>query len=306
MPTEQDLGPRPTLKQSLDQLTTARARYQQAARRESKWFKLLGERIDQKLVLYRMFGVLPGGAEETTTLIQGMREQHLIERVRQAGRRAEGDMRNACKTLRTLVIRLSPGGNEKDNLELFDRLSLDPGTNFDEIIALVTRLTEPKGTIDPETAVPLLTALSHSLKAALAKFSVPTSASDATPPAVQQPVAIAPAAVAPESDSGHMAPKKRKRGPDADLVRHERIAALVKEIESRGEDWKDEAGLEAICERLDHPLKTETGAEPIPVPDPWANWQPPAPRSWSRALGYRPRLVMQAIQYSLKWRAKQR
>jgi hypothetical protein len=118
------------------------ARWKRAVRNENRWVLRLDQKlawvVEQKRAFYAVFG-LPLDGFETNELIHRTREQHLIERLRNARTRAEVAVRNASTELRKLVVGLSPIGAEVSSLSVFDRLAEDPVRNYHQITALVVR-----------------------------------------------------------------------------------------------------------------------------------------------------------------------
>jgi hypothetical protein len=85
---------------------------------------------------------------------------------------------------------------------------------------------------------------------------------------------------------------KARRGPEADLANHKKVAMIVQRF---GDKWKSGDAPERICKEIDE--------EHVPIPKNWAKWKP-KPRSWDRALENRRRPVIQALEYRCKWHAK--
>ena len=77
---------------------------------------------------------------------------------------------------------------------------------------------------------------------------------------------------------------ERKRGPKPDTENH---AKVLKIISAYGEHWTSDDNLLEICEEFDR-----VG---IPVPKTWATRTDGHSRTWCRAFGNYPQLVIKAI-----------
>jgi hypothetical protein len=87
-------------------------------------------------------------------------------------------------------------------------------------------------------------------------------------------------------DDGASAPQRRRRGPVANMKRHEEIGTIVK---SFANPWTEES-LSAICDQLD--------ACKISPPAAWKSLKPRA-CSWRRGYESYPERTRKTIQYSL-------
>ena len=96
-------------------------------------------------------------------------------------------------------------------------------------------------------------------------------------------------AVPPPKPQGSVQPARRpKRGSRPDTENHFKVADIVRPY---GDTWKDADTLDKICSELD--------AAKVPPSKAWSSREPSA-RSWERAAGNYPDLVIKAIEYRLK------
>ncbi len=102
----------------------------------------------------------------------------------------------------------------------------------------------------------------------------------------EQPV---PATVAVKSATVPSVRAKPKRGPKPDTDNYQKVAAIIRQ---HGDDWQMDEKLQEICAALDEAK--------VPPPPHWAKWTPNRARTWSRGLNWKPRLVVQALEYRLK------